>query len=202
MSARREPVRARGAGFTLLEVMVAIVLTSVVALMAFASARVSVESSAVIQQNLRTVRSDRAARQTLLDLLHNVRPPRQRGDTSFALSGDTLTFAASGAPPLDPEYDWLVAIHPGDSGLVVAARSLGRGPAARTELRLPRVTRWEVRVLPPRGREWRDQWVQAPVLPEAVGITLWSGEQPLGPPFTVRMSEAAAAPAEFDYMTE
>lgn len=187
-------------GFTLLEVMIAVVLTSVVALMAFASARLSAESSAVIQRDLMRVRTDRAARQTLLDLLHNVRPPRGRGDTSFALSGDTLTFTAGGAAPLDPEYDWLVAVGPADSGLSLVARSLGRGPAASTRLRLPRITRWQVRVLPPRGREWKDVWAPAPVLPEAVAITLWSGDDPLGPPLTIRMSEASAAPAESDYM--
>jgi prepilin-type N-terminal cleavage/methylation domain-containing protein len=191
---------ARRSGFTLLEVMVAIVLTSVVAMMAFASARVSVEAASIIQGKLGSVRSDRAARQTLLDLLHNVRPPRARGDTSFALAGDTLTFTAAGAAPLDPEYDWLIAVRPGDDGLSIDARTLGRGPAARAELRLPRVTRWQVRVLPPRGKEWRDQWVPSPLLPSAVAITLWNHDTVLGPPLTIRMSDAASAPAESDYM--
>jgi prepilin-type N-terminal cleavage/methylation domain-containing protein len=193
---------ARGAGFTLLEVMIAIVLTSVVALMAFASARVSAESAAVIQGSLRSLGSDRAARQALLDLLHNVRPPRARGDTSFALSGDTLRFTAAGAAPLDPEYDWLVAIHPADSGLALDARTVGRAPAARTRLRLGRVTRWQVRVLPPGGKEWSDVWVPAPVLPAAVAITLWSDERSPGRPFIVRLSDAASGPAESDYIME
>lgn len=202
MSAPGGMARAPRAGFTLLEVMIAVVLTSVVAMMAFASARVSVEAASIIQGKLTSVRSDRAVRQTLLDLLHNVRPPRGRGDTSFALAGDTLTFTAAGAPPLDPEYDWLVAVHQGDSGLSIAARTVGRGPAARAELRLPRVTRWQVRVLPPRGTEWRDGWVPSPILPSAVAISLWNGETPLGPPLTVRMSDASSAPAESDFMMD
>lgn len=202
MSTSRDPVGARGRGFTLLEVMVAVVLTSVVGLMAFASAQVSAGSHAAIQGRLRSVQSDRAARQLLLDLLHNVQPPRVRGDTSFALSGDTLTFMAAGATPLDLEYDWMVVMHPGDDGLVLTARTVGRGPAARTTVVLPHVARWQVRVLPPGAREWRANWAPAPVLPDAVAITLWSGDRPVGPPLTIRMSDASAAPAESDYMME
>ena len=192
----------RAAGFTLLEVMIAIVLTGVVALMAIASAQVSAESAAVIQRSLRSVGSHRATRQALLDLLHNVRPPRVRGDTSFALSGDTLGFTAAGAPPLDTEYDWRVAIYPADSGLVLSARTVGRAPEARVALRLGAASRWEVRVLPPGGKEWKDTWAPAPILPSAVAITFWSDEQPLDRPLIVRMSDASSAPAESDYMME
>jgi hypothetical protein len=168
--------------------------------MAYASARVSVEAGAVVQRELRTVGSERAARQVMLDLLHNVRPASGRGDTSFALSGDTLSFTAAGASPLDPEYDWRVTIRPGSAGLEIAAHSVGRGPVARSELLLAGVSRWEVRVLPPRGTEWMDLWVPSPVLPEAVAITLWSDDRPLGPPLTVRMSGAASAAAAAEYI--
>jgi prepilin-type N-terminal cleavage/methylation domain-containing protein len=189
-------------GFTLLEVMIAIVLTGIVALMAFASARVSAESHALIVRRLAAVQGDRAARQALLDLLHNVRPPRARGDTAFALSGDTLRFTAAGAALLDPEYDWLVSIEPDDSGLSLVGRSIGRGPAASTRLRLPRITRWQVRVLPPRATEWKDVWTPAPVMPEAVAITLWNGDEPAGPPLTIRLSDASSAPAEADFIMD
>jgi len=160
-------------GFTLLEVMIALVLTSVVALMAYASAKVTADASATLDDGLRVVRTDRAARETLLDLLHNVRPQRQRGDTSFALLGDTLKFTAAGAIPLDPDHDWYVSIYPGPAGLEMDARALGRGPATRSRLELPDITRWEVRVLPPRATEWKDLWMPAPVLPAAVGLALW-----------------------------
>ena len=190
------------AGFTLLEVMVATVLTGIVALMALASAQVTAESSAVIHGSLRTVGSDRAARQVLLDLLHNVRPPRVRGDTSLALAGDTLHFTAAGASPLDAEYDWRVTIYPVDSGLVLDARTVGRGPAAHTRLRLGQVTRWQVRILPPGANEWTDNWSPAPVLPAAVAVTLWTGDRSLGPPLVVRMSDASSASASSEYITD
>ncbi|HEX2217254.1 MAG TPA: prepilin-type N-terminal cleavage/methylation domain-containing protein [Gemmatimonadales bacterium] len=185
-------------GFTLLEVMVATVLTGLVAMLAFAAARVTAESAAFIERDLTALRGERAARQMLLDLLHNVRPPRIRGDTGFALAGDRLTFTAAGAPPLDPEYDWLVDMRPGNDGLAISARSLGRGPVSHAELRLPHVTGWQVRVLAPRATNWRDAWVPSPVLPAAVAITLWSGERPFGPPLTVRLSDAGSAPAPPD----
>jgi prepilin-type N-terminal cleavage/methylation domain-containing protein len=203
-SSAAAPVLAQAGrgGFTLLEVMIAVVLTSVVALMAYASAQVSVEAGVVIQDGLRTVGTERAARQALVDLLHNVRPAQGRADTGLVLAGDTLAFTAAGALPLDPDYDWRVTIRPGDDGLVIAARSLGRGPAAQVALRLPRVTRWQVRVLPPRGTEWRDQWMPGPVLPEALAITLWNQDSPFGPPLTVRLSDAASPAPESEYLGE
>ena len=191
-------VRAPGAGFTLLEVMIALLLTSLVAMMAYAAARVSVESAAVVERELVTLRSERAARQLLLDLLHNVRPARTPADTGLALSAGTLVFTAAGALPLDPERDWRVTMRPGEGGLTISARSLGRGPEARAELRLPRVTGWEVSILPPRGKTWMRDWVPSPALPAAVGITLWDGDRPLGAPLTVRLSDYAALAPESD----
>ncbi len=179
----------RRSGFTLLEIMVAIVLTSVVALLAYAAAKVSVESQTRMEAGLRDVRSERALRQTLLDLLHNVRAPRQRGDTSLLLKGDTLWFVAAGAAPLDPEYDWLVELHPGPAGLEFAATSTGRSPSARLGFRVPRVTRWDVSVLPPAGAEWRRDWSAAAVLPRGIAITLWHDSIPLAP-LAVRLSDA------------
>jgi prepilin-type N-terminal cleavage/methylation domain-containing protein len=186
-------------GFTLLEVMIAVVLTGVVALMALASAQVSAASAAAIRGSLRTAGSERAARQALFDLLHNVRPPLSRGDTSFALVGDTLRFSAAGAPPLDAEYDWMISVFAGDSGLALHARTLGRGPAARTAMRLGPATRWQVLVLPPGAREWRREWAPAPVLPAAVAITLFDRERALGPPLVVRLSEASSGPPSSEY---
>jgi prepilin-type N-terminal cleavage/methylation domain-containing protein len=189
---------ARGAGFTLLEVMIALLLTSLVAMMAYAAARVSVGSAAVIERELVTLRSERAARQLLLDLLHNVRPARSGADTGLALTAGTLVFTAAGALPLDPERDWRVTMRPGEGGLAISARSLGRGPEKRAELRLPRVTGWDVRVLPPGGKTWMQNWVPSPALPAAVGVTLQDGDRPLGAPLTVRLSDYATVSPEFD----
>jgi prepilin-type N-terminal cleavage/methylation domain-containing protein len=190
------------AGFSLLEVVIAVVLTSVVALMAVGSAQVSAASARVIHGSLQVVGSDRATRQVLLDLLHNVRPPLARGDTSLALGGDTLRFTAAGASPLDAEYDWMVAIHAVDGSLTLDARTAGRAPAARSAMRLGRATGWRVLVLPPGAREWRTEWAPAAVLPAAVAITLLEGERPLGPPLVVRLSDAASGPSESEYLAE
>lgn len=202
MSAPRVHAGPGRAGFTLLEVMIALVLTGVVALMAFASAGVSAEASAMVQHRLAALRSERAARQWLLDLLHNVRPAREQGDTSLALAGDSLTFTAAGVTPLDPERDWLVTIRPGPHGLALAARALGRGPAARVALPLGHFAGWQVRVLPPRGREWQPSWAPAPVLPAAVAITIWNDERAPRPPLVVRLSDAAAGFTDFDQVLD
>jgi prepilin-type N-terminal cleavage/methylation domain-containing protein len=182
--------RSDRSAFTLVEVMVATVLTSVVALLAVAAAKGSVESQERLDASLRGMRSDRAVRQTLLDLLHNVRAPRRVGDTSLILTEDTLWLLAAGAPPLDPDYDWLVRLHPGPAGLEVAAASVGRSPSARFGFRVPRVIRWEVRMLPPGGSQWQREWRQAGVLPRGVSIVFRHDSAPSGPPLTVRLTDA------------
>jgi prepilin-type N-terminal cleavage/methylation domain-containing protein len=168
-------------GFTLLEVMVAVVLTSVVALAAYAAARVSAEAQARVVTDLRSVRSERAARQTVLDLLHNVRLPRQRGDTAFMLRNDTLSFVAAGAPPLDPDYDWLVTLRSGGDRFELTAVSLGGTERARVGFRWPGVSGGAVRVLAPGGATWMREWPQATVVPRAVSIT-FTGVSGAGPP--------------------
>jgi prepilin-type N-terminal cleavage/methylation domain-containing protein len=162
-------------GFTLLEMLVAVVLTSLVALVAYGALDVSLDARQRLGLAMIDAQRSRMTRELLVDLLRNTRTPQGPSDTTFMLSGDTLTFvAAGGGPPLDAESDWRVTIAPDRGGLEFNATSVGRAPAATVAFRLPGVTRMDVVVLAPTGSSWLDAWPAAMVTPRAVVITLWA----------------------------
>ena len=184
-------IEHRRSGFTLLEVMVAIVLTSLVVLLAYAAAQVSFDARARLGANLRTLQGARAVRALLQDALRNARTPQRQGDAGFTLKDGRLSFvAAGGAPPLDPDYDWLVTLQPRSGGLDLSAAPIGHAPAAPAPVafRVPGVTRWEVQVLAPGASQWMAEWPATTVMPRAIAIGLWHDSEPLGPPLQVVLS--------------
>jgi prepilin-type N-terminal cleavage/methylation domain-containing protein len=169
-------------GFTLLEMLIAVVLTSLVALVAYSALAVSVDARQRLGHAMDTEQRSRVTRELLIDLLRNTRTPQRPSDTTFVLSGDTLTFvAAGGGPPLDADCDWRVTIAPDRGGLRFVATPVGRAPAAQIAFRLPGVTRMDVLVLAPTDSSWLDTWPAAMVNPRAVVITLWKQSQRIEP---------------------
>src|SRR5262249_52399161 len=139
-------------GFTLLEIIVAVVLTSLVALIAYGALHVSLGARERLGAAMAVEQRARVTRELLIDVLRNTRTPQRRSDTTFTLSGDTLTVvAAGGGPPLDADCDWRVTIAPNAGGLMFVAEPVGRTGPARVAFPLPGVTRMEVRVLAPTG---------------------------------------------------
>ncbi len=162
-------------GFTLLEILVAVLLTSLVVLIAYEALRVSVGARDRFHVAMLTEQRARITRELLIDALRNTRTPQRIGDTTFTLDRNRLTFvAAGGGPPLDPDCDWRVTIAPDSGGLLFVATPVGRAPIAEVVFRLPGVTRWDVRVLPATGAEWLDTWPATMVTPRAIAITLWN----------------------------
>ena len=177
----------RTAGFTLLEVIVALVLTGVVVLLAYGAAYVSYDAHARLTADLRALQETRAVRELLRDALRSVRA-QQRGDPPFTLHAGRLSFVtAGGGPPLDPDYDWLLTIGPGADGLELSATPIGRAPAAVLTIRVPEVTRWDVRALAPSPPQWLEEW-PAGQMPRALTITMWHDSTPLGLPLQVRVA--------------
>lgn len=173
-------------GYTLLEILVAIVLTSLVALIAYGAMQVSLGARDRLGTAMAVEQRARMTRELLVDVLRNTRTPQRQGDTTFTLAGDTLTFvAAGGGPPLDADCDWRVTITPDAGGLMFDATPVGRAPATEIAFRLPGVTRMDVRVLAPTGDEWLVAWPASMVTPRAVVITLWNRGQRIEPPVRV-----------------
>src|SRR2546427_12079374 len=109
--------------------MVAIVLTSLVVLLAYAAAQVSFDARARLGANLRTLQGARAVRALLQDALRNARTPQRQGDAGFTLKDGRLSFvAAGGAPPPRPGYDLLGALPPRAGGLDPSGGPLRHAP--------------------------------------------------------------------------
>lgn len=163
----------REAGFTLLELIVAIVLTSLVALLAYSAAQVAVDTRTRMVSHLHDVESARAVRMLLTDALRNARAPQRPGDSGFDLQNNRLSFvAAGGAAPLDPDYDWRITVSPSAGGLQVVAAPLGHAPATQVAFQVPDVTRWDVQVLDANA-QWRSDWTTEKVMPRAITIAFW-----------------------------
>ena len=178
----------RTSGFTLLEVMVAIVLTSLIVLLAYSAAQVSYDAHARLSAQLRVLQQANALRELLQDALRSARAPQRPGDPPFTLHAGRLAFVtAGGGPPFDPDYDWLLTVGPIADGLELSATPVGRAPAAVVTITVPGVTRWDVRALAPSPPQWLQEWPRTAVMPRAVAITMWHDSTPLGLPLQVRV---------------
>jgi prepilin-type N-terminal cleavage/methylation domain-containing protein len=191
-SAQLTATRAVESGFTLLELLVAIVLTAVVALLVYGAAGVAVDTQQRLEAKGLEVRARQAWRTTLQEAFRNTRPAATYRDTAFYLEermvggrpADRVTFITAGSmPPLTPDSDWIVTLEASNEGLVLWARPVGAVVPARRVVGVPGVTGLDVRVLdyePPAG--WRETWEYARFVPAAVELTYWSEEGPVGPP--------------------
>jgi prepilin-type N-terminal cleavage/methylation domain-containing protein len=176
-------------GFTLIELMVALMLTSVVALAAYAAAHLSLETRARVGEDLAVIQSTRVLREVLQDALRNARAPQRPEDTTFGLAGGRLSFIAAGAgPPFDPDYDWRITVEADSAGLQLVGVPVGRAPAVRMAIRAPGVTRCDVRVLLPDGSKWISEWLWPTVMPRAIAVTLLHRDAPVGPPLEVTLT--------------
>jgi len=172
-------------------------LTSLVALLAYASAHLSLETRARLEDDLGTAQSTRVLREVLQDALRNARAPQRRADTTFGLARGRLTFIAAGAgPPFDPDYDWRITLEADSGGLELIGVPVGRAPPARVELRAPGITRCDVQVLAPGASEWVSEWPATTVMPRAIAITLLHQDDPVGPPLEVTLTPRYTSAAE------
>lgn len=192
------PAPARRSGFTLLEVMVALVLTSVVVLVAYTVMQATLDARTRLTAQLRDVQRSRAGREILREALRNARAPRAAGDPDggVVLANGTLSFvAAGGAAPLDPDYDWRLTVAPGRGALNVVAVAMGHAAPAQVVFSVPDVTRWDVQLLSPDGT-WQSTWGDPKSMPRAVAIAFWNGNHLSGSPLHIALwpGSALAAP--------
>ena len=192
-----------GRGFTLLELLVALVLAGVVALLVYGAADAGRETHARLVARRRALQIDRAFRATVEDALRNARPTRTYGDTAFWIEArrdgrgrpiDRVWFVtAGGLPPLTADADWEVSLEPGSQGLELVATPVGMAQPLRVVTRYPGVTGLAVRVLgfgsPP---EWTDRWIFPSFVPRAIELTYWGERGPVGDP--VRLALPLGSP--------
>jgi hypothetical protein len=177
--------------------MVALMLTSIVALLAYGAVHLSLETRDRMEQDLGSAQSARILREVLQDALRNARAPQRRGDTTFTLGKGRLSFVAAGAgPPFDPDYDWRITVQTDSSGLELVGTPVGRGPPARVAVHGPGITRCDVQVLAPGGSEWTTEWPPSTVMPRAIAVTLWHQDERVGPTLEVTLTPRYTSAAE------
>jgi prepilin-type N-terminal cleavage/methylation domain-containing protein len=186
-------------GFTLLEVMVALVVTGIVALLAYGAASAGFDASDRLERYRATVEAQAIVRALLLDALRHL--PEGGGaamnDTLFALHdrasaegipSDALRFFSRGVtPPLGASGSWMVTLAPAEEGVRMVAVPIGPGEAAPVSVRLSGARGLDVRLLDRTADSlWLDRWDVAGRVPAAVALEFLSaGGVPVGPPLVV-----------------
>ena len=180
----------RRGGFTLLELLVAIVLAGVVALLVYGVVTAASDTQAQLTTSRRHWQAQRGMRTLLEDALRNARLPMRAGDAAFSLQvrtssagipQDRLTFVTRGGfPPLTADADWRVTLETTPAGLSAIAIPLGVRTPERLAGVLPDVTGLEIRILPPGGGPWNRQWAFPTAFPRAVALIFWTDSAPSG----------------------
>ena len=189
----------RTRAFTLLELLVAIVLTSVVALVVYSVMEAAVRTRERLSAASQSQQAIRAMRATLEDALRNARPSSRRGEPALVLDDrqdargrpvDRLRFSTVGLlPPLTPGEDWMVTVEPTPAGLTLIAVPSGvRTPRSLVLGPLPGVTGFDVTVRQQRSDSAsKARWSGGPALPHAIALTYWSDAGPVGTPLRVTL---------------
>lgn len=183
-------------GFTLLEVLLAIALTGVVALLVYGAAGAALDTQRRVDTARERLQWTRGWHASLADALRNARPGRVPGDTAFwiehrvgprGLPQDRLRFvAAGGTPPLTADVDWVVSVEAGAEGVVLMASPVGVAAPPLVAYAPPGLVGLDVRVVGfTREPEWTDRWRFPQLVPRGVELVYWSAG---GPTDTVRLA--------------
>jgi len=185
-------------GFTLLEVLVAIVLLGIVVLLVYGTAGATLDTERRLAEWRQGFQTSRAWQATIEDALRNAYPAPARGDTAFLLETeyaaggrpmDRLRFVTAGAfPPLTPDADWEVTLEATASGLALLATPIGVAAPPRLILGRPEIRGLDVRVLTwGQAGQWSERWQFPSLIPVAVELTYWGEDGPLSPPVRLAM---------------
>jgi prepilin-type N-terminal cleavage/methylation domain-containing protein len=192
-------------GFTLIEVLVSIVLTAVVALVVYGAVGAARDTQARIAHERKSLQSALAMRLLLGGALAGAQATFLAADTTFVLENrtnargipqDRVTLTTSGnLPPLSSGADWIVTLEASGQGLRLVGRPMGFRAPARLLALLPGVSGLSVRVRHlDLGGNWSDEWPSPEVLPEAVELVYWTESAPVGVPLTVSLAMGRVTP--------
>jgi prepilin-type N-terminal cleavage/methylation domain-containing protein len=189
----------RRAGFTLIEVLVSIVLTSVVSLLVYGAAQAARDTQARVAAERSSLQRALAMRLLLADAVTGAQTTFRAQDTVFRLENrvngrgipqDRLTLVSSGDfPPLSPGVDWTITLEPTPVGLLLSGRPRGLRTGPRRLALLPGISGLEI-LVKQTGKDpnWSSEWNFPTALPKAVQLTYWAESGPVGVPLTVRLA--------------
>lgn len=185
----------RRRGFTLVEVMVALTITALVASVAWTSLAAGIETGDRMRDAREGSEAEATVRTLLVDALRHAVAGTSGSDSVFVLdvgphAGPArLAFQSRGiVPPLGGSATWSVVVETTSQGLVVAAVPL-HGDAAPVRAMLPSVRGLLVATASRQSPdEWRSHW-PAGDTPGRIALTLLdAGGRALGPAIVSRVS--------------
>ena len=191
----------RRGGFTLLELMVAVVLTSVVTLLAYATVRGGLDTSERLERHRTTVGAEIVVRAMLFDALRHL--PEGGGaamnDVLFeienrtndaGLPSDVVRFLSRGVTsPAGASATWSVSLAPSEAGVRFVAVPVNPGTGAPIDALLVGARGLSARVLVRSGDSaWLDEWDAPGRVPAAVALEFLSER---GVPMTPLIVQAA-----------
>jgi len=187
----------RRSGFTLLELLVAIVVAGVVALLVYGIIGVALDTEARVTARRDVLQREIAFRAVLTDALRAVRQADRSEPETFVLEEDQgpdglprdrLSFVtAGGTPPLTGDADWHVTVEVTDEGLVLAAYPVGLAAPRVTVLRLPGVAGLDAEIVVPGRVQPRLPGAMAPLPspPALLSLVFWNADGPIDAPMLV-----------------
>lgn len=183
-------------GFTLIEVTTAIVITGVVALLAYGSVQAGLETGDRVERHRTEVESSALMRSVIVDALRHPASAPGIASASFSvtrggragLNNDRLQFVSRGvSPPHGAGALWNVVLEPTANGLRLWAYPLETTPELAMESVVPGIRGMRVRVMA-RGSDpvWRNDWESRNLAPHAVEIRFFdAGKREIGAPMIV-----------------
>lgn len=191
---------SRRGGFTLLELVVAIVVTGIVALLAYGTLQAGVDTSERVQRSHGSVSFQAVARALLLDALRHL--PEGGGaemDTPLftiedrtsasGLPSDIVTFLSNGVGPAPGAAGpWSVTLGATDDGVRLRAAPLDPNGGSPFDVRLDGVSGLDARVLARSAEDfWSGAWNRLGRVPAAVRLELLDASgRPAWPPLVVQ----------------
>jgi prepilin-type N-terminal cleavage/methylation domain-containing protein len=183
-------------GFTLVEVMLAIALTGIVAVLVYGASGIALDTEVRLAERELRLRSAEAWYAVARDALRNLRPSGGTAQPTLIVTPGTdpmgrprdrlELITAGGTPPLTSDADWRMRLEVTERGLVLTARPIGVRTPGLEIAGMAGVTGLRVRVLDGRDEPgWLDAWNDPRLLPGAVEVTFWADSGPARPPLLV-----------------
>ena len=188
----------RRGGFTLLELLVALTLTGVVALLVYGVAAVALDTEERLEAQQLASRSERAWHAVVEDALRNVRANSDYPRATLALEQhfdamgrpqDRLEFITAGwTPPLTGDSDWSVRIESAGGHLVLTATPIGLNTPTPRVVEWPAATGLDVAAFGGLQQPtWVETWADRRILPLALELTYWTDAGSPGAPVVITL---------------
>jgi prepilin-type N-terminal cleavage/methylation domain-containing protein len=186
-------------GFTLLELIVSIAVTGIIALLVYGSAAAGFDTRDALARHRAGAESELRTRALLSDALRHASDEANPGEPAFelvdassprGLPADQLTFLTRGiGSPLGASALWRVTVLVTPTGLVLRASPADMDSATPAlTATIDGVRGLDIDVLTLADRSWTSAWPSSAQLPAAVRITMYDGAGGvLGAPIVARV---------------